>query len=261
MRRTIAAAVAITITALVVTACQSQAVMWEPCAKAADGNPWGTDGGYVLACNEGIWQPVMTVGEYLRISRGEKITIAPVPTRPGGVVVEPTVPTTTPTTTPPTTTPTVPPGGRAVDQSNDGAGVGDALMTCDNEYTRAQTFTAGRTGTLDGVSLRTSGTVAASVVIRRVALDGTPTGAQVGAGTYRGGSGAQWTEVPLSSPAAVQAGTVYAAVVTSASGCSGEWSIAVTGDAYAGGTSWFRVPESASFSPSGEDLGFRTWVR
>ena len=253
---------------MVVTACQTQAVMWEPCAKAADGNPWGTDGAYVLACNDGIWQPVMTVGEYLRLTRGEKFEIAPVPTRPGtggpDVVVQPTTPPTPPPTTPPTTVPpttTVPPGTRAVDQSNAAATIGDGLMTCDNEYTRAQVFTAGRTGTLDGVSLRTSGSVAATVQIRRVALDGSPTGAQIGSGTYRGGSGAQWTEVSLSSPAAVEAGSVYAAVISTASGCTGEWSVAVTADAYAGGTSFYRVPENPAFVATGEDLAFRTWVR
>ncbi len=263
MRRVVAVAIALTVGAVVVTACQTQVSMWAPCTRAADGNPWGTDGGYVLACNEGIWQPLMTVDEYLRLSKGEQVTIAPVPTRPAGVIVEPTQPT--PTTAPPTTTPptpTVPPGVRAVDQTGDGVPVGDALMTCPTEWTRAQTFTAGRTGTLDGVSLRTSGSVRASVTIRQVGAGGAPTGAQIGSGSYSGGSGAQWTEIALSTPAAVQAGTTYAIVIASSSGCGDEWSIPVTADTYAGGTSWYRVPEAPNdWTASSEDLTFRTWVR
>lgn len=271
MRRVAAVAIVVTVAAVVLTACQTQVSMWAPCARGADGNPWGTDGGYVLACNDGIWQPLMTIDEYLRLSRGEPVTIAPVPTRPStppaGVIVEPTqpTPTTPPATAPPTTappTPTVPPGVRAVDQTGDGLPVGDALMTCPTEWTRAQTFTAGRTGTLDGVSLRTAGSVRAAVTIRQVGADGAPTGAQIGAGSYSGGSGAQWTEVPLSTSAAVQAGTSYAIVIASSSGCAGEWSIPVTADTYAGGTSWYRVPEAPNaWTASTEDLTFRTWVR
>jgi len=56
--------------------------MWEPCSPAADGNPSGTDGSYVLWCRGGSWEPIMTIQEYLALRRGEHPTIAPLPQRP-----------------------------------------------------------------------------------------------------------------------------------------------------------------------------------
>lgn len=259
MRRVVCVLIGLLTAATVVTSCQVQAVMWGPCSPGADGSPWGTDGSYVLACEGGTWKPVMTTDEYLRLSAGQPVTIAPLPTPPGSTPGGPGPTPTTPTVTAPTNPP---PTGRAVDQFADGPSTGDALMTCPTEWTRAQTFTAGRTGTLDGVSLRSAGTMAASVSIRTVAADGTPTGTQIGSGSRTGGSAQPWTEVTLSAPAAVTAGSTYALVVTSARGCGGEWSIAVNADAYAGGRSWYQVPETPGvWTASTEDLTFRTWVR
>lgn len=79
-----------------VAGCQTPAELWQPCSPAADGNPTGTDGVWVLVCRNGTWEPAMTATEYARLLRGEKITIGPLPTRP-----TPPAPT---TTTPPTTT-------------------------------------------------------------------------------------------------------------------------------------------------------------
>ncbi|HMR95024.1 MAG TPA: hypothetical protein PKE05_05760 [Microthrixaceae bacterium] len=258
MRRVVFVLATLVMASLAVTSCQNQAVMWAACAPAADGSPWGTDGTYVLACDGGTWKPVMTTDEYFRISAGQDVTIAPLPsppaTTPGGGAPVPT--------TPAPTVPTTPPGVRAVDQSADGPSTGDALMTCPTEWTRAQTFTAGRTGTLDGVSLRSAGTMAASVSVRTVAADGTPSPTQIGSGSRTGSSSQPWTEISLSSPAAVQAGVTYALVVTSSRGCGGDWSIAVNADAYPAGTSWYQVPEAPGvWNRSGEDLTFRTWVR
>lgn len=94
--------------AVVLTACQTGVTMWSPCTVPTDGNATGTDGTYVLVCTDGRWEPVMTAAEYVEISRGEDVTVAPLPEAPP-TTSSPV--TTTPTTTPPTTTPpaTTPP--------------------------------------------------------------------------------------------------------------------------------------------------------
>ena len=66
------------------SACQTGVEMWGSCSPAADGNPTGTDGTYVLVCKDGTWEPVMTVDEFVAAARGEDVTIAPLPTRPTG---------------------------------------------------------------------------------------------------------------------------------------------------------------------------------
>lgn len=81
------------------TACQKDVTMWSPCQPAADGNPTGTDGTYVLACRNGTWEPIMTVVEWLAISSGKRVTIAPLPERP----TPPAAPAPTSTTTTSTT--------------------------------------------------------------------------------------------------------------------------------------------------------------
>lgn len=86
--------------ALLTVGCQvgPDVVMWGPCSPGSV--PTGTDGQWAMACEGGVWTPVMTVDEYVAIQRGETVEIGEVPTRP-----------TTSTSAPNTTTPTsaVPP--------------------------------------------------------------------------------------------------------------------------------------------------------
>lgn len=84
MRRTIRIiGVLMTVTMVaVMAACQTERTMFTPCQAAADGDVTGTDGTYVLVCEDGEWEPVMTVREYLAMRQGRKVTIAPLPRRP-----------------------------------------------------------------------------------------------------------------------------------------------------------------------------------
>lgn len=101
MRKSWTAAILLLL-AVGLSACRTTGVvMWEPCdQRAADIT--GTDGKYSMVCSGGVWTPVMTVDEFVRASRGEKVVIAPLPERP----TSPT--TTTPTTTTPATPTTAP---------------------------------------------------------------------------------------------------------------------------------------------------------
>ena len=149
------------------------------------------------------------------------------------------------------------------------------------EYQTAQTFTAGRTGTLDRVGtnmIRVSGPTPAplAVSIQTVAADGTPSGVEIGSGTYDGPSnvvGILWN-MPLSTPAAVTAGTRYAIVISESTctdppsnGWNFEGESSTTTDPYPGGQAFLRavgapggwyagVPVGTNF-----DLYFDTWVR
>lgn len=109
---------ATTLTGLVLTACQSgpDVVMWGPCGPGGD--PTGTDGVYSMVCRDGVWTPIMTVGEWASATKGEDIDIAPLPERPTPptestpdttTTVAPTTSTTSTTTT--STTTTSVPGG------------------------------------------------------------------------------------------------------------------------------------------------------
>ena len=68
------------------TACQTGVRMWSACAPAPNGDRTGTDGAYVLVCRDGIWQPIMTVDEFVRSARGETVTTKPPPVYPSGPV-------------------------------------------------------------------------------------------------------------------------------------------------------------------------------
>ncbi len=83
-KRTRTAAIVVVATALagVLSACQVNQTMWAACAPAEDGNPFGADSTYVLVCRNGHWEPIMTIGEYLRIRSGEWVEIAPLPQQP-----------------------------------------------------------------------------------------------------------------------------------------------------------------------------------
>jgi len=73
--------VVIALAAVGLGACQTGVKMWNPCSPAADGNPGGIEGQYILWCRGGEWQPIVTVQEYLALRRGEHPTIAPLPQR------------------------------------------------------------------------------------------------------------------------------------------------------------------------------------
>lgn len=105
---------ALTAIAFTAAACRStpDVVLWGPCTPGSD--PTGTDGQYSMVCENGVWTPVMTVDEFVRINGGEPdVFIAPLPTRPAPATTTtstPPVTITPPTTTaaPVTTTTTVP---------------------------------------------------------------------------------------------------------------------------------------------------------
>lgn len=83
--------------------CQSPVAMWQACSVAPDGNASGSDATYILRCEGGTWVPVMTIDEFVRLSRGQKVTIAPLPTRPTTTTIPGTAPTTSSTTSTTTT--------------------------------------------------------------------------------------------------------------------------------------------------------------
>ena len=85
---------------LVAVSCQTGVTMWGSCSPAKDGNATGTDGTYALVCTNGSWEPVMTVRELVALSRGEKVEIAPLPTRPVTTSTTSTTSTTTTTVAP-----------------------------------------------------------------------------------------------------------------------------------------------------------------
>ena len=68
------------------TACQKDVQMWSACNPSPTGDRTGTDGEYVLSCVDGLWQPIMTVDEFVRSARGENVTTKPLPVYPPGPV-------------------------------------------------------------------------------------------------------------------------------------------------------------------------------
>lgn len=67
--------------------------MWAACTPSPNGDLTGTDGVYVLVCRDGIWQPTMTVDEFVRSARGERFTTKPPPVYPSGPVYPTPAPT------------------------------------------------------------------------------------------------------------------------------------------------------------------------
>lgn len=143
---------------------------------------------------------------------------------------------------------------------------------------QAQTFTAGRTGVLDSVSLVAvpyASALALQVGIRTVEPDGVPSETQLGTGSYTGpGSPNTSTliNVPLSTPAPVVAGSRYAIVLTTPQSdyCLEPtvygWNMFGAADTYAGGQAYFRgtLGGGIDWTPplgGSNDYFFRTWVR
>ena len=73
---------------MLASACITDQALWGSCNPAGD--PWGTDGHWVLYCDKGEWVPTMTAQEFVDISSGKNVTIGTLPTKPA--------PTTTSTT-------------------------------------------------------------------------------------------------------------------------------------------------------------------
>lgn len=247
VRRNVVVAV-VAVLAMVAAGCQAGVAMWSACSPASNGNPFGTDGAWVLVCRQGRWEPVMTVEEYLRIRRGEHVQRQPLP--------EP------PTTLPPAT----------LDIDNRVTPANGIVLVgfCGDvsEVAAAQSFTAGRTGQLTRIDLvvARSGTPGPLTVQIVNDTPGGPGSTVLGGVTYNGADSPNPSTpvaVELASPAPVVAGQEYVAVLTSAGGCPspGSWYVwAKSTNPYGGGSRWIRNDgvwtESADW-----DLSFRTWVR
>ena len=144
----------------------------------------------------------------------------------------------------------------------------------------SQTFTAGRTGLLDQVSLNASRSSTSSppleVTIQQVRNDGAPDGVSLGTASYSGPgtppfATGVFVDIPLSRPAWVFAGRSYALVVdvppvSDCRGGSDGWHLYGTYDLYAGGQAFTRgnysnEPDWIPVPGGPVDLYFKTWVR
>jgi hypothetical protein len=142
------------------------------------------------------------------------------------------------------------------------------------EYQSAQVFTAGRSGTLDKVSLMVdratnNNTSAGDLVvnIHSVDVDGKPLDDVLGGGTYSGaGSPSTWTQISLPNTVPVTTGEEYAIVLsTDATANCAWWDVygnLYTG--YLGGDHWNRTFANWSWTEcclgDEDDLDFITWV-
>ena len=146
-------------------------------------------------------------------------------------------------------------------------------VTIDAEV--AQTFTAGRTGKLDQVSLAAMPISAGSqtpfrVTIRNLRSNGAPGSTVLASGTYAGAGSpdpSSLVDIALRSPAFVVRGHEYAITVSSepAAGCTDDegWSFFGSTDAYGAGQAWWRgtAYNTPDWTAPGTDHFFRTWVR
>lgn len=139
MRKRFVAVIVPIALALTLASCQSPVTMWGSCSAAAGGDTTGTDGTYVLNCEGGTWVPLMTVDEFARLARGEKVSIAPLPKRP-----------TTTTTTQPTTTTTTASTSTTSTSSTTST---TALVTATLVFSNAQDSTLSNFGFLTGSGL------------------------------------------------------------------------------------------------------------
>lgn len=177
----------------------------------------------------------------------------------------------------------VPPPGHSLDQYSVGGQQSYASVawaqTCNGvtvDAEVAQTFTAGRTGLLDQVSLAAWPIAPGSqtpfqVTIRTLRSDGAPSATVNGSGSYIGpGSttASSLVDIPLSSPAFVVSGHQYAVVASSPSAgdCTDDhgWSFFGKPDSFTGGQAWWRgtaysQPDWTTPAPS-MDYFFQTWV-
>ena len=131
-------------------------------------------------------------------------------------------------------------------------------------FSLSQTFVAGRSGNLDRISLDLQagvGTPDVEVAIQTLTDFGYP-GGYIGAGSWSGPYNAAggWTDIALTVPAPVVAGTTYAITVY-LSACVSTWSLklGVSNDAYPSG-SVFYYSNLGEGPDAAHDFRFRTWV-
>ena len=147
------------------------------------------------------------------------------------------------------------------------SGTGNFRSYCDvsNGWTRAQNFTAGRSGTLTSVSLATfqqdKPNAGVSLNIYPVDANGAPTGSPLYAGNVPASS-IGWSPMALAvqPDIAVTAGVRYAIVIetTSSTGCYG-WEFS-DDNPYAGGGELYRSTRGIWTAETGRDLKFLTTV-
>lgn len=134
---------------------------------------------------------------------------------------------------------------------------------------QAQTFTAGRTGVLDQVSLwawNDPDAAALAISIETVTPEGTPSGEVIGSGTaLPAGPVFFRRDLPLAVPATVEAGQEYALVLAEAS-CPNpapdfSWQFRGTlgAESYSAGR-WWVNPAGTWIEPQQLDIFFATWV-
>jgi hypothetical protein len=140
-------------------------------------------------------------------------------------------------------------------------------QTCGASLIRAQTFTAGRSGSFDKVSLYASGTGALRIELRTVDGTGRPTSIVLRSWTYAGpfAPGAP-TDMPLPLPTTVVAGVQYAIVFYATDTCTGWVDVRRNKDVnstYSGGHWWSTSTASLYsefFAYPDYDIPFRTFV-
>ena len=115
-RKTVLAASMLALVAVFGASCITGVEAWDACDTSGDRT--GTDGTYVLVCDDGTWVPIMTVEDFVRVKRGEP--------REDPVPSAPTSTTTSTTTTSTTTTTTLPEGVEVIDMQEASATVGDS---------------------------------------------------------------------------------------------------------------------------------------
>jgi hypothetical protein len=272
MKRVLGLGVVVVLASIVLASCQTGVTMWGACSTGGD--PTGTDGKYVLVCENGEWTPIMTVQEFIEIARGGHPTIGPLPTKP------------TPTTTSTTTTSTTLADVHQIDvdnmvQDTHTSIFGNAVFCNGADFITAQTITAGVTGQLDQVAIfaapESDSAAPLDVSIEGVTEDGNPNGASIGSGSYSGeGSPDPGTpiDIPLAHPADVVSGHQYAVVFSTADTdeCTAPepvWDILGSpSSTYSGGVGLERIdvlPDTGTFQPivptGTPDLLLTTWVR
>lgn len=171
---------------------------------------------------------------------------------------------------PPSTPPSV------IDQQLDLPATSQFSVGC--SLSRAQTFTAGRSGTLDKVSLvfvqpnRPEDLADVQVEIQPVVANlNRPSDYVIGSGaaildTYS--AAGQFIDVPLSAPASIEQGVRYALVVKNRIACpaaTGTFELLASSatdvDGYGGGELWTNWGGWGIVPNAHTDLLFRTWVR
>jgi hypothetical protein len=232
MKRVVGLAVVVVLTSVVLASCQTGVTMWGACSSAGDRT--GTDGTYVLLCENGEWTPIMTVHEFVEISRGGHPTIG-----------------------------NLPQPSHQIDVNNMTAGDPSRFVPvafCSGvERDVAQTFRAGITGRLDQIAaivLRKNDVKTLDVSIQGASVNGhvgSPDGVWIGSGSYSGPGSpdpATPTQIPLAQPANVVAGHWYTVVFSASDtgACTNpqaEWDVlgnpvpANTGQPF--GPGWSRV--------------------